>query len=44
MAKDMPADSNLPARIYRAMNMFNAARVVGDALREVFRELPNPNW
>jgi len=34
-----PADSAEPARIYRAANMFNAARVIGDALREIhFRD------
>jgi putative proteasome-type protease len=30
-----PANSDQPPRIYRAANMFNAARVVGDALREI---------
>jgi putative proteasome-type protease len=30
-----PGDPDQPARIFRAANMFNAARVVGDALREV---------
>ncbi len=30
-----PEDPNQPPRIFRAANMFNAARVVGDALREV---------
>jgi putative proteasome-type protease len=30
-----PENSDQPARIYRAKNMFNAARVVGDALREI---------
>ena len=30
-----PDDSDGPARIFRASNMLNAARVVGDALREV---------
>ena len=30
-----PEDADLPQRIYRASNMFNAARVVGDALREI---------
>jgi putative proteasome-type protease len=30
-----PEDSELPTRIFRATNMFNAARVVGDALREI---------
>src|SRR6202795_792363 len=28
-------DTDLPARIYRAKDMFNVARVVGDALREI---------
>jgi putative proteasome-type protease len=32
---DAPENSDEPARIFRATNMFNAARVVGDALREV---------
>jgi len=32
---EVPADPDTPARIYRAKNMFNAARVVGDALREI---------
>ena len=31
----VPEDSDLPARIYRAKDMFNVARVIGDALREV---------
>jgi len=30
-----PDDPDQPTRIFRASNMFNAARVVGDALREV---------
>jgi len=30
-----PADSAEPARIFRASNMLNAARVIGDALREI---------
>jgi putative proteasome-type protease len=30
-----PDDPDQPPRIYRASNMFNAARVVGDALREI---------
>jgi putative proteasome-type protease len=30
-----PEDSDLPARIYRAKDMFNVARVIGDALREI---------
>ena len=32
---EAPENSEEPARIFRATNMFNAARVVGDALREV---------
>jgi putative proteasome-type protease len=32
---EVPENSDQPARIYRAKNMFNAARVVGDALREI---------
>ena len=32
---EVPEESTEPARIYRAKNMFNAARVVGDALREI---------
>jgi putative proteasome-type protease len=32
---EAPDDSDLPARIYRAKNMFNVARVVGDAMREI---------
>ena len=32
---ELPGDSDDPPRIYRAKNMFSAARVVGDALREV---------
>jgi putative proteasome-type protease len=32
---EAPEDSDQPARIYRAKNMFNVARVVGDALREI---------
>jgi putative proteasome-type protease len=32
---ETPENSEEPARILRATNMFNAARVVGDALREV---------
>ena len=31
----VPEDSDLPARIYRAKDMFNVARVIGDALREI---------
>ena len=30
-----PKDSDQPPRIYRANNMFNVARVIGDALREI---------
>src|SRR5580693_8121854 len=29
------ADSDQPTRMFQASNMFNAARVVGDALREI---------
>src|ERR1700688_3842464 len=32
---ESPEESELPARIYRAKDMFNVARVVGDALREI---------
>ena len=32
---ETPEDSAEPARIFRAANMFNAARVVGDALRDI---------
>jgi putative proteasome-type protease len=32
---ECPEDSDLPTRIYRAKDMFNVARVVGDALREI---------
>jgi putative proteasome-type protease len=32
---EAPEDSDDPPRIHRAKNMFNAARVVGDALREI---------
>jgi putative proteasome-type protease len=32
---ETPESSDEPARIFRASNMFNAARVVGDALREI---------
>ncbi len=32
---ETPGDDQ-PARIFRAANMFNAARVVGDALREIY--------
>ena len=32
---EAPDDPTQPTRIFRAANMFNAARVVGDALREV---------
>ncbi len=33
---ETPDDASQPARIFRASNMFNAARVVGDALREIY--------
>ena len=32
---EAPEDPDQPPRIYRAKNMFNVARVVGDALREI---------
>ncbi len=32
---EVPEEPDLPARIYRAKDMFNVARVIGDALREV---------
>jgi len=32
---EAPENSDLPTRIFRAPDMFNAARVVGDALREI---------
>jgi putative proteasome-type protease len=32
---ETPEESDLPPRLYRAKNLFNAARVVGDALREI---------
>jgi len=32
---EVPEKADQPPRIYRAKNMFNAARVVGDALREI---------
>jgi putative proteasome-type protease len=35
LLQEPPVEPGLPARIYRATNMFNAARVVGDALREI---------
>ena len=35
LLQEAPDESGEPARIYRAANMFNAARVVGDALREI---------
>jgi putative proteasome-type protease len=35
LLEEPPADPAQPPRIYRAANMFNAARVVGDALREI---------
>ena len=33
--QDTPDSPDQPAPIYRASNMFNAARVVGDALRDI---------
>ena len=35
LLQEAPEDTQLAPRIYRAANMFNAARVVGDALREI---------
>ena len=35
LLQELPEDPRLAPRIYRASNMFNAARVVGDALREI---------
>jgi putative proteasome-type protease len=35
LLQEAPTDPSQPARIFRASNMFNAARVVGDALREI---------
>src|SRR3984885_4406420 len=35
LLQELPEDPQLAPRIYRASNMFNAARVVGDALREI---------
>jgi putative proteasome-type protease len=32
---ESPPDADQPPRIYRAKNMFNVARVIGDALREI---------
>jgi putative proteasome-type protease len=32
---ELPEDPDQPARIYRAKDMFNVARVIGDALREI---------
>jgi putative proteasome-type protease len=32
---EVPEGSDLPARIYRAKDMFHVARVIGDALREI---------
>ena len=32
---EVPETGDQPARIYRARNMFNVARVIGDALREI---------
>ena len=33
--QETPVEADLPPRIFRAENMFNAARVVGDAVREI---------
>jgi putative proteasome-type protease len=33
---DVPDDGERSPKIFRAVNMFNAARVVGDALREIY--------
>jgi putative proteasome-type protease len=35
LLQETPEDPSQAARIFRASNMFNAARVVGDALREI---------
>src|SRR5271169_908734 len=35
LLQEPPDDKDLPMRIMRASNMFNAARVVGDSLREI---------
>jgi putative proteasome-type protease len=35
LLQDIPEGSDVPPPIYRASNMFNVARVVGDALREI---------
>src|SRR5277367_1803063 len=35
LLQEPPVDKDLPTRIMRASNMFNAARVVGDSLREI---------
>jgi putative proteasome-type protease len=35
LLQERPKDPTLEERIFRASNMFNAARVVGDALREI---------
>jgi putative proteasome-type protease len=35
LLQESPENPDQPPRIYRAANMFNAARVVGDALREI---------
>jgi putative proteasome-type protease len=35
LLQETPENSDAPALIYRVSNMFNAARVVGDALREI---------
>jgi putative proteasome-type protease len=35
LLQEPPEEPGMPERIFRATNMFNAARVVGDALREI---------
>jgi putative proteasome-type protease len=35
LLQEPPPEPDLPPRIYRATNMFNVARVIGDALREI---------
>jgi putative proteasome-type protease len=35
LLQELPEDTQLSPPIYRATNMFNAARVIGDALREI---------
>jgi putative proteasome-type protease len=37
LLQEPPDDPEEPTRIFRAKNMFNAARVVGDALREIHK-------